>query len=272
MALPFQGAATRLQDTDLPRIGSKIGVGEDVLHAIIDVEAPKSGFDDLGRPRILFEPHVFYRELGPGAKRDAAVKAGLAYQNWKPGAYGPESGQYGKLDRAIAIDRNAALRSCSWGRGQIMGFNHALAGFASAEAMVSAFMASEAAHIEAMVSFIASKKIDVALRKIQALTRPSTADDWRPVASGYNGSGYEANGYHIKLAQRHNFWRTIPDTPWSPVAPAAPVQPAPATPGTAKPQPAPAAAPAPPITPPVATGPSRPWWASILHNLLGKEP
>lgn len=31
---------------------------------------------------MLFEPHVFYRLLGKGAKRDAAVSAGLAYPKW----------------------------------------------------------------------------------------------------------------------------------------------------------------------------------------------
>lgn len=73
MIIAFEGDAKRLADSDLPRIGSAIGVGEDILHAIMDVEAPKNGFDDQGRPRILFEPHIFYRGLGPGGKRDEAV-------------------------------------------------------------------------------------------------------------------------------------------------------------------------------------------------------
>lgn len=213
----FKGAAKRLTDTDLPRIGSTIGVGEDVLHAIIDVEAPCSGFDDQGRPRILFEPHIFYRELGAGPRRDAAVKMGLAYANWKSGAYGPESGQYAKLERAMTIGADAALRSCSWGRAQMMGFNCAAVGFVSARAMVDAFMQDEASHIEAMVAFIAGKpKALAAIKRIDKLTRPSTPDDWRPLAEGYNGAAYAQNNYHVKLAQRHGFWRTIPDTPWSP--------------------------------------------------------
>lgn len=228
MTFSFKGEAKRLTDTDLPAIGSTIGVGEDVLHAIMDVEAPKSGFDAEGRPRILFEPHIFYRELGPGSKRDQAVAQGLAYPSWRPGSYGKESEQYGKLVRALVIDASAAMRSCSWGRGQIMGFNHALAGYVSAQAMVEAFMASEAKQVEGIVRFMASKRLDGHLLKIDALKRPSTPDDWRPVAEGYNGSGYAKNGYHTKLAQRHNFWRTIPDTPWTPdTAPPAPDRPAP---------------------------------------------
>lgn len=210
----FKGAARRLTDQDLPRIGDIIGVGEDILHAIMDVEAPKSGFDAEGRPRILFEPHIFYRELGPGTKRDEAVRRGLAYAAQRKGAYGPESGQYDKLFRAIDIHRAAALRSCSWGRGQIMGFNHKLVGFISADAMVAAFAASEAAQVEAIVRFAASKKLDTTLRKIDVKAR-STPDDWRPFAKGYNGEGYEKNGYHVNLSSRFNWWRAIPDTPWT---------------------------------------------------------
>lgn len=210
----FKGAARRLADQDLPRIGAIIGVGEDVLHAIMDVEAPKSGFDAEGRPRILFEPHIFYRELGPGTKRDEAVRQGLAYEKWKSGAYGPESGQYDRLARAILIDRSAALRSASWGRGQIMGLNCKLVGFATAESMAHAFAASEAAQVEAIVTFAASNKLDATLRRIDA-KRTSTPADWQPFALGYNGSGYRANRYDERLSDRFNWWRTIPDTPWT---------------------------------------------------------
>ena len=51
----FKGAAKRIEDTDLPRIGATIGVGEDELHAFMDVEAAGSGFDSAGRPKMLFE-------------------------------------------------------------------------------------------------------------------------------------------------------------------------------------------------------------------------
>lgn len=78
MDLTFKGRAIPLADIDLPRIGHQIGVGEDELHAFMDVEAAGKPFDAKGRPAMLFEPHVFYRLLGKGAKRDRAVKEGLA--------------------------------------------------------------------------------------------------------------------------------------------------------------------------------------------------
>ena len=86
----FRGEAKRLEDLDLPRIGYRIGCGEDELHAFMDVEASGSGFDPQGRPKMLFEPHVFYRNLS-GAKRDQAVEQKLAYPKWRPSTYPKDS-------------------------------------------------------------------------------------------------------------------------------------------------------------------------------------
>ena len=203
METSFRGAAMRLDDIDLPKIGHQIGVGEDELHAFIDVETRGTGFDDQGRPRILFERHKFYQYV-PAAKRAAAVSAGLA--NKTPGGYGKESEQYPKLFKAIAIDRKAALYSCSWGLGQVMGFSHKLAGFETVEAMVAALMADEEAHLQAAVDFIRNSGLDDELRR----------HDWVGFAKGYNGANYRINKYDTKLAEAFAKWSRIRDTPWTP--------------------------------------------------------
>lgn len=197
----FIGAAKRLDDIDLPRIGARIDVGEDEIHAVIDVETAGGGFDSTGRPHLLFEPHIFYRQLPAGPLRDRAVADGLAYPRWGQAGYPRES--YTRLQRAIEIDREAALKSASWGLGQIMGFNHALAGFDHVEAMVAAFMADEEAHLEAMVTFIIAAELDDELR----------AHDWAGFARGYNGAAYASHGYHHRLAAAYAKWRGIKDTP-----------------------------------------------------------
>lgn len=202
--MKFQGAAKRLDDIDLPRVGALIGVGEDEIHAILDVEARGSGFDPQGRPKILFEPHVFYRNLS-GAKRTAAVKAGLAYARWRPGAYGPESAQYPKLARAMAIDETAALKACSWGLGQILGENHKMIGYATVQAMVAAFVESEAAHLEGVIRFIQKAGLADEVRR----------HDWTGLARGYNGASYAKHGYHTRLAAAFRKWQRIPDTPYT---------------------------------------------------------
>lgn len=197
----FHGAAKRLDDIDLPLIGQTIGVGEDELHAVIEVETAGGGFDGEGRVRMLFEPHVFYRELGPGAARDRAVRDGLAYASWGQEPYPSDS--YPRLQAAREIDDDAALRSASWGLAQIMGFNASLAGHASAAAMIAAFAEDEEAHLAAMVKFIVSAGLDDELRR----------HDWSGFARGYNGSSYAQHGYHTRLAEAYAKWARIPDTP-----------------------------------------------------------
>jgi hypothetical protein len=210
----FRGAAKRLESIDIPRIGSRIGVGEDELHAFMEVEANGSGFDSKGRPKMLFEPHVFWRELGPGPKRDRAAAEGLAYPRWKPRAYPKDS--YPRLQKAMAIDEEAALRSASWGLGQIMGFNARAAGYASAKAMVLAFLDDEEHHLRAMIRFIETNGLDDELRR----------HDWAGFARGYNGPGFAKNGYHKNLAASFARWQKIKDTP-IPAAVPAPARPEP---------------------------------------------
>jgi len=213
MSIDFVGAAKRIEDLDLPRLGHRLGVGEDRIHMILDVETRGRGHDSLGRSVILFERHIFYRELkklGDKKKLDRAVKAGLA--NTRAGGYGKESEQYDKLLKAIKIDETAALKSASWGLGQIMGFNHKLAGYASVQSMVRAFKEDEDLQLEGVVQFILNNKLDDELRACQ----PFDPDSCRGFANGYNGKAYARNNYHVKLANALGKWSRIKDTPWSP--------------------------------------------------------
>ena len=98
----FRGRAERIDDLDIPRIGSVIGVGEDEVHALMEVEAGGSGFDSRGRPKMLFEPHVFYRNL-TGEERQRAVDLGLAYPKWRSGQYPSDS--YPRLGRRRCCSR-----------------------------------------------------------------------------------------------------------------------------------------------------------------------
>lgn len=195
----YTGAAKRLDAFDVPNIAAEIGVGEDELHAFMDVEAAGAGFDVSGRVKMLFEPHVFYRELGPGKKRDRAVKEGLAYARWKPGAYPTDS--YPRLKAAMQIDETAALRAASWGLGQVMGFNCAVVGYAMPQAMVKAFADDEENQLRAMVKFIKAKP---------GLLTAIKARDWPKVERLYNGGGFRG-AYATKMAAAFALWQKIKD-------------------------------------------------------------
>lgn len=200
MPLAFSAPIKKLTDIDLPRIASQIGCGEDELHAVLEVETSGGAADRQGRLKMLFEPHVFYRNLS-GAKRDAAVAAGLAYPNWRSG-YPADS--YPRFLHACQIDQTAAIKAASWGLGQILGENFKAAGFASPQAMLQAFTESEAAHLEAMVQFI----------KANGMARALQRHDWAAFASRYNGPKYATHNYHGRLAAAFAKWQKIPDTPW----------------------------------------------------------
>lgn len=216
IAHDFKGAAKRLTDADITEAGAMIGVGEDEIHAVMEVEAAGSGFDKQGRPRILFERHIFYRQINPD-KLKRAIDTGLAVKKWSRASYNKD--QYDLLRRAMILDEEAALKSASWGLGQVMGFNHVAAGFATVQAMVSAFMESEGNQLLGMVRFIRSNGLANALRN----------HDWKAFARGYNGAGYAANAYDKKLAAAYAKWQRIKDTPQAPVQPRPAPKPTPIT-------------------------------------------
>ena len=107
-----------------------------------------------------------------------------------PGGYGPGGAhQYDRLARAMAKDRQAALKSASWGAGQILGENFSAAGFASVEDMVAAMSESEDRQLAAMGSFLVSTRLNT----------PLTARDWTSFARGYNGPNFAINQYDDRL-------------------------------------------------------------------------
>lgn len=191
--MDFKGAARPLSDGDVITIAGYLGCHVAAVQAVLKIESAGHGFASDKRPIILNEPHVFYREL-PSSKRAQAVHAGLAYSKWGTRPYPKtQASRYAWLEKAMAIDEVAALKSCSWGLGQIMGFNYRACGFASVQTFVRAMTLSEGAQLYAMARFIVSNHLQGHLR-----TR-----NWSRFARGYNGSGYAKNGYHTKLARAY---------------------------------------------------------------------
>jgi len=152
----------------------------------MNVESRGSGFLPSGRPKILFEGHWFSRLTG--GVHDAA-HGDISYPNWSHDHYLGGEREYERLERAVALDREAALKSTSWGLGQVMGFNAEKVGFDDVEEMVAAMFESEDAQLHAMAGFIHSEGLETAL----------AAEDWRAFAQVYNGPGFEQNDYDGKL-------------------------------------------------------------------------
>lgn len=168
---------------------------KDVRADILAADGPGGFIDGPNLPKILFEAHIFDRETGG---RFRASHPNLSSRTWNRKLYVGGQGEWLRLNRAMQLDRRAALRSASVGGAQIMGFNHQLAGFDTVESFWDAMKVSERAHLDAFVAFIRNRGLVSALRAIR--NRPA---DCIAFAKGYNGSGYAANEYHIKIARAH---------------------------------------------------------------------
>ena len=108
--------------------------------AVVQVESAGQIFatiDGRQEPVIRFEGHYFYRRL-KGDARDRAVREKLAHPTaGRIANPRSQAGRWRLLQRAMAIDPQAALESVSWGAGQVMGSHWPSLGYASVHALVA---------------------------------------------------------------------------------------------------------------------------------------
>lgn len=191
-----------LQEKDLQAFADQFGLELATVKAVNEVESGGSGFLFNGEPKILFEGHVFWRELEKLGHDPASLAEGredILYEKWTKAHYRAGQKEYERLERAAALGpeaegfREAAQRSCSWGAFQIMGFNHALCGFDSVTDFVERMRLNEGEHLQAFGRFLQARK----------LIKPLREKDWETFARGYNGEGYRKNAYHHKMERAY---------------------------------------------------------------------
>lgn len=137
-----------LSETSFRQVCEGLSIALTELWAVLTVETRGFGFLPDRRPVILFERHIFHSRT---AGRFDATAPDISSKN--SGGYIGGAGEYKRLEAAITLNltrsgRRAALESTSWGLGQIMGFNHASAGFQTVEEMVAAMTTSEEAQLQ----------------------------------------------------------------------------------------------------------------------------
>ena len=193
------GALLRKADKaiDFAKAASFLNIEEAAIRAVCEVESGgRSGFLDDGRPMILFEGHILWRELkrrniNPEAYQDAY--SDVLYPRWNRSKYKGGALEYGRLEKASNIDKDAALCSASWGMFQIMGFNYKLCGYDTVERYVEDIKANANNHLLAFAHFIKNSGIDKSLRAL----------NWVEFAKKYNGPGYKLNQYDTKLQKAY---------------------------------------------------------------------
>ncbi|WP_229001677.1 N-acetylmuramidase family protein [Photorhabdus aegyptia] len=139
-------------------------------------------------PSILFERHHFSRYT-----QRTYDSSHPDISNQVPGGYGHHSEQYGKLLLAYSLNGEAALKSASWGKFQILGSNYTAAGYDSVNAFVLDISLSEKNHLKAFVNFIHSNN---------KLLNAIRTKDWLSFARIYNGP--RQNGYDVKMSRNYD--------------------------------------------------------------------
>src|SRR5690606_12388966 len=183
-----------------------------------------------GRAKILFEGHKFWHWLKEAGKNPVELVKGnedILYEKWTRAHYKGGKGEYDRLQKAMNIDKKAAIYSASWGKFQILGENlehyiksrlydpenemHKKAPHFYYKDVFDFYDKqdnSEYYHLLDFIAFITTKTVKnndgIAMPLINYLSgNDASALDWDKFAYGYNGKGYKENNYDTKLKRAY---------------------------------------------------------------------
>lgn len=191
-----------LSENDLKGFAQKYNLELAAVKAVNEVESSGKGFLIDGKPKILFEGHVFWQELNKiGINPETLLSSknkNILYSKWTKIYYQGGVKEYDRMNQAIAISSNpkvkeAALASASWGSFQIMGYHAKSLGYSSVQNFVDRMNIHEREHLQAFGKFLEVNNIMIHLRN----------KNWAKFAEKYNGSGYKANAYDEKLRKAY---------------------------------------------------------------------
>lgn len=184
-----------LTEQDFLNAANRLNCEVAAIKAVAEVESgPYGAFLDSGEPVILFERHIFHRltkgKHSTPENRNISWKTPSQKNMGAINAYGPPSAQHERLQKAVALDRSAALQSASWGKFQILGANYDALGYDNLQDFINRMYRSEADHLDSFVRFVEANGLAGALR----------TKDWRTFARKYNGPTYAKHNYHGRMA------------------------------------------------------------------------
>lgn len=172
------GSRAPLTRADYEAIAQQLGCEPEAVQAVVEVESGALGaFAADGRPIILYEPHIFSRRT---ERRYDASHPTISYRTWDASKYPrAQEARWEQLRQAYALSPQDAIASASWGKFQIMGFNHDACGFPDPKSFVADMCRGEVQQLKAFANFVRANKLDDELQR----------KDWEGFAAGYNGAG-----------------------------------------------------------------------------------
>jgi len=185
----------QLTSNDFIRASHLLKCDVPAIKAVTEVESPIGGFNQDGTLVILFEAHIFWKQLRKRSINPVLYANQNKYKNILSPIQNPDlypktqKERYQQLRLATTIHPEAAYESCSWGMFQILGRNATSLGYSSARNMVDEFQKGDSQQLSAFINYILINYLDDELRN----------HDWQAFARGYNGSEYWKNEYDKKL-------------------------------------------------------------------------
>lgn len=173
-----------LSKIDIAELALKFGYPAKRVGAVDTVESNGNGFSlKTGRIIIQFEPSWFKRNKNDWLKD---TKNTL----WQSNRVSDQTEEWKAFNSAFASDPNAAMKSTSIGRMQVMGFHYKLLGFNTVGAMWDFAKQSEKNQLELGLRFISKNpKLDKAIK----------TGDAKTFAYYYNGENYRQFKYDTRL-------------------------------------------------------------------------
>lgn len=177
-------------------IADEIGCEPEMVIAVSKVECKREPFDGDGFPAILFEKHVFYRNLEP---QSLAVEYARKYpdicgrRGYGRGRYGSYDEQRIRFSKAFKLNNQAAMEGCSWGPFQELGENWEGLGFKNVGEMIDTM---KNGLYGASVVFIKSIKM-------RNLNSPMKKRQYALIARRYNGAGYAEFNYDGQIEDQY---------------------------------------------------------------------
>lgn len=167
---------------NLDTLSNETGIEPAFLKAVLQQES-------AGNPAaIRFEPHLFNRKSNNGEVPFTAAPG-------KTFSLTRSETDKGAFDRAFDIDPDAAVRSTSWGLGQVLG-GHLINLYGGPDRGVAAFYSNpRKVSLELIVEWIKANPGAVTAARNK---------DFAGFARIYNGRNYRMNNYDVKLERGYN--------------------------------------------------------------------
>jgi hypothetical protein len=201
-----------MKEDDLVKTANELGVELAAIKAVNEVESGGRGFLVTGLPKILFEGHVFWRELanrGINPETRVLGNENVLYKKWTKKFYVGGKGEWERLNKAIAMAKptesgettkaiaEAAYASASYGCFQIMGNHFKSLGYPNIVKFLADMKHSEGRQLKILGKFLT----------VNNMVNDLKQKKWASFALKYNGSGYKANQYDLKLAAAYKKYK-----------------------------------------------------------------